>query len=110
MECDIIALAEDFIIIIDNIDVTRQADCILNAQVRVAAIYIHAEIMGSIGNQHANGAETNDTKLFSADFCAGKSFFRFFRRLGNRGIPFIFLNPARAASQIAGCHQKTGND
>ena len=88
-------------------DAAGQLPSILNRDVRVAAVYGHAECGSRIGNQNTDRAEADDTELLALDLLACELTLAFLDELRNVLIILDRLYPVDTAEDVAGRQEKT---
>ena len=64
-----------------------------------------AEIDRCIRDLHADGAQSDNTKLFAADLMTGKFLFRLLHIFGDIFIVLLLLAPVDAADYVSGSQQ-----
>ena len=88
-------------------NIAGQLPCVLNGDVRITAVYGHAECACSIGNQNADGAETDNTELLALDFLTGELAFAFLNELRYVLIILDGLYEVNTAENVTACKKET---
>ena len=83
MYCNVIALFKNLIHGSGLHNVARKVPCSVHGKERVEAVYLHAERLCGVRNEHADRAKTNHAQLFAENFRTRKRGFSFFHLLRN---------------------------
>ena len=105
VEGDIIAGLEDFFVFFSLLNVLGQMPCRVDGDERVAADDLHADGLGSVGNQTADGTQTDDAEGLALQFASAVS-----ALAGFHGLCHVFGEgscPLYAADDVAGSEEES---
>ena len=105
MNGDVIAFLIDRINRCDVLYVSGKHPRCFDRNKRVIAVYFHAKRCSCVCNLCADGAQSDNTKLFAADLMTGKFLFRLLHIFGDIFIVLLLLAPVDAADYVSGSQQ-----
>ena len=81
----------------------------IHRQIGIVAVHIHTQGFGGVGHQAADGAQADDTQLFTLDFGARKGGFALFHQLAHLCLALEGLGPLDAGNHLAGADDHAGD-
>ena len=108
MQSDVIALGKNFVEGIYRFDAVFQRQRVLDGEIDVIAVNGHAERERAVGDEDADGAQSDHPQLFSENFPAGKRLFALLHR--RRNVFRYRLYPIHAVDDVAAAKQQRCED
>ena len=111
MQGDIVALLEYFLVALYIVNLAGELQSVLNGEVRVSAVNVHAEFSGCVGYQDTNSAQTDNAELLAHDLRTYELALALLDQLSYFvALALEGLDPVHSSRDLSGGQQQTCDD